>query len=139
MVVSSVTPPRSRRWPTTWSCRSRTDAQQFEEHLVLGRMIVVGGWHHTGFLELGATPTSMVASPPSSRIMLAGSPTQVSICSAAHQYSSRVSPFHANTGTPLGSETVPCGPTTTAAAAWSWWKMLHDAQRTSAPRPPESR
>ena len=33
--------------------------------------------------------TSMVASPPSSRIMLAGSPGQVSICSAAHQYSSR--------------------------------------------------
>ena len=31
----------------------------------------------------------MVASPPSSRIMLAGSPGQVSICSAAHQYSSR--------------------------------------------------
>ena len=35
--------------------------------------------------------------------MLAGSPGQVSICSAAHQYSSRVSPFQANTGTPLGS------------------------------------
>jgi hypothetical protein len=76
----------------------------------------------------------MVASPPSSRIMLAGSPAQVSICSAAHQYSSRVSPFHANTDTPLGSSGVPCGPTTTAAAAWSWVeKMLHDAQRTSAP------
>src|SRR5699024_4290757 len=29
--------------------------------------------------------TSMVASPPSSRIMLAGSPGQVSICSHAHQ------------------------------------------------------
>ena len=76
----------------------------------------------------------MVASPPSSRIMLAGSPCQVSICSAAHQYSSSVSPFHANTGVPLGSSGVPCGPTTTAAAAWSWVeKMLHDAQRTSAP------
>ena len=77
----------------------------------------------------------MVASPPSSRIMLAGSPSQVSICSAAHQYSSRVSPFHANTGVPLGSSGVPCGPTTTAAAAWSWVeKMLQLAQRTSAPR-----
>ena len=66
--------------------------------------------------------------------MLAGSPGQVSICSAAHQYSSSVSPFQANTGVPLGSSTVPCGPTTTAAAAWSWVeKMLHDAQRTSAP------
>src|SRR5690606_2388184 len=79
--------------------------------------------------------TSMVASPPSSRIMLAGSPGQVSICSAAHQYSSRVSPFQANTDTPFGSSTVPCGPTTTAAAAWSWVeKMLQLAQRTSAPR-----
>ncbi|CFR85954.1 Uncharacterised protein [Mycobacterium tuberculosis] len=63
--------------------------------------------------------TNMVASPPSSRIMLAGlsGSGQVSICSAAHQYSSSVSPFHANTGTPLGSSGVPCGPTTTAAAA----------------------
>src|SRR6478609_6770520 len=78
--------------------------------------------------------TIIVASPPSSRIMLAGSPSQVSICSAAHQYSSSVSPFHANTGVPLGSSTVPCGPTTTAAAAWSWVeKMLQDAQRPSAP------
>src|ERR1700761_1695066 len=78
--------------------------------------------------------TSMVASPPSSRIMLAGAPGQVSICSAAHQYSSSVSPFHAKTGVPLGSSTVPCGPTTTAAAAWSCVeKMLHDAHRTSAP------
>ena len=68
--------------------------------------------------------------------MFAGSPGQVSICSAAHQYSSSVSPFQANTGTPVGSSTVPCGPTTMAAAAWSWVeKMLHDAQRTSAPRP----
>src|SRR3954471_23939358 len=78
--------------------------------------------------------TSMVASPPSSRIMLAGSLGQVSICSAAHQYSSRVSPFQAKIGTPLGSSGVPCGPTTVAAAAWSCVeKMLHDAQRTSAP------
>ena len=53
----------------------------------------------------------------------------------AHQYSSSVSPFQAKTGTPFGSSTVPCGPTTTAAAAWSWVeKMLQDAQRTSAPR-----
>src|SRR6478752_4245986 len=83
--------------------------------------------------------TSMVASPPSSRIMLGPSsgldsaPGQVRICSAVHQYSSRVSPFQANTGTPWGSSTVPL-PTTTAAAASSWVeKMLQDAQRTSAP------
>ena len=43
-----------------------------------------------------------------------------------HQYSSSVSPFHAYTGTPRLA---------TAAAAWSWVeKMLHEHQRTSAPR-----
>ncbi len=51
------------------------------------------------------------------------------------QYSSSVSPFQAKTGTPFGSSGVPSGPTTTAAAAWSWVeKMLQEAQRTSAPR-----
>ncbi len=56
------------------------------------------------------------------------------ICSVHHQYSSSVSPFQANTGTPCGSSGVPLGPTATAAAAWSWVeKMLQLAQRTSAP------
>ena len=51
-----------------------------------------------------------------------------------HQYSSSVSPFQAKTGTPAGSSAVPSGPTTIAAAAWSWVeKMLQLAQRTSAP------
>ena len=51
-----------------------------------------------------------------------------------HQYSSSDSPFQAKTGTPCGSSGVPSGPTTTAAAAWSWVeKMLQEAQRTSAP------
>src|SRR5690606_35836781 len=83
--------------------------------------------------------TNKVASPPSSRIMfgpttLPDSSVNLNSCSVHHQYSSRVSPFQANTGTPLGSSGVPCGPTTTAAAAWSWVeKMLHDTQRTSAP------
>src|SRR6266508_6114972 len=83
--------------------------------------------------------TSSVASPPSSRIMFGPPgtspwPGQSSACSVHHQYSSSVSPFQANTGTPCGSSTVPSGPTTTAAAAWSWVeKMLHDTQRTSAP------
>ena len=41
----------------------------------------------------------------------------------------------AATGTPLGRSMVPSGPTTMAAAAWSWVeKMLQLAQRTSAPR-----
>ena len=43
-----------------------------------------------------------------------------------HSYSSSVSPFQANTGMPAAA---------IAAAAWSWVeKMLHDDQRTSAPR-----
>src|SRR5581483_3109034 len=70
--------------------------------------------------------TSSVASPPSSRIMLGPWPSgQRRICSVAHQYSSSVSPFHANTGMPAAAM---------AAAAWSWVeKMLHDAHRTWAP------
>lgn len=55
--------------------------------------------------------------------------------SASCQYSSRLSPLNANTGMPRGSSTVPVGPTATAAAASSCVeKMLHDAQRTCAPR-----
>ena len=76
--------------------------------------------------------TRRVASPPSSRIMLGPPPSgHCSTCSVHHQYSSSVSPFQANTGTPLGESTVPSGPTATAAAAWSWVeKMLQLTQRT---------
>ena len=79
--------------------------------------------------------TNRVASPPSSRIMFGPSPSgQLSACSVQRQYSSRVSPFQAKTGMPLGSSGVPSGPTATAAAAWSWVeKMLQLAQRTCAP------
>jgi len=79
--------------------------------------------------------TSRVASPPSSRIMFGPlSPSQRSAWSVHHQYSSRVSPFQANTGTPLGSSAVPSRPTTTAAAAWSWVeKMLQLTHRIRAP------
>src|SRR3989338_6253888 len=42
-----------------------------------------------------------VKSPPSSKIMLGRQPFGPKIvCSTHHQYSSSVSPFHANTGTP---------------------------------------
>src|SRR5580698_7657821 len=79
--------------------------------------------------------TSSVASPPSSRIIVGPAcPGQRSICSVHHQYSSSDSPFQAKTGVPWGSSIVPLGPTTTAAAAWSWVeKMLQLTQRTSAP------
>ncbi len=82
--------------------------------------------------------TRRVASPPSSRIMFGppvGLSGHVSACSVHHQYSSSVSPFQANTGTPCGLSGVPFGPTAMAAAAWSWVeKMLQEAQRTCAPR-----
>lgn len=70
---------------------------------------------------------SRVASPPSSTSRSGPSPSaQVSACSVHHQYSSSVSPFHANTEAESRAM---------AAAAWSWVeKMLHEHQRTSAPR-----
>ena len=79
--------------------------------------------------------TAMVASPPSSRIMLGNTPSpQLKIWLMHHQYSGKVSPFQAKTGTPAGLSGVPSFPTTTAAAASSWVeKILHEAQRTSAP------
>merc|ERR550514_2545529 len=68
-----------------------------------------------------------VASPPSSTKRSGPSlPGHVSICSVHHQYSSRVSPFHAKT------DAVPA--LAIAAAAWSCVeKMLQLAQRTFAP------
>ena len=79
--------------------------------------------------------TSRVASPPSSSSMFGPSPPgQVRAWWVHHQYSSRLSPFQAKTGTPFGSSGVPSGPTAIAAAAWSWVeKMLQLAQRTCAP------
>src|SRR3954453_9322968 len=69
--------------------------------------------------------TSSVTSPPSSRIMLGPPPPgQLITCSVHHQYSSSVSPFQANTGTPAGLSMVPLGPTATAAAAWSWVEKM---------------
>ncbi len=70
--------------------------------------------------------TSSVASPPSSRIMFGPRPWPNSkILCVNSQYSSRDSPLYAKTGVPLAA---------IAAAAWSCVeKMLHDAQRTSAP------
>ncbi len=48
------------------------------------------------------------------------------VCSMHHSYSSSVSPFQAKTGMPAAAM---------ADAAWSWVeKMLHELQRTVAPR-----
>ena len=82
--------------------------------------------------------TRRVASPPSSRSMFGPTTSPFSSRNSKrrwvhHQYSGRLSPFQAKTGTPAGSSGVP-SPTTIAAAAWSWVeKMLQLTQRTSAP------
>ena len=136
MVVSSVTPlmPAAIRLHLVGSCfsprasRPRTIASSALE-------AVVGSGTSPDFSYSTPLCRRSVASPPSSRIMLGPSPSgHVIICSVHHQYSSSVSPFQANTGTPCGSSGEPDGPATTAAAAWSWVeKMLQDAHRTSAP------
>src|SRR5260221_4906098 len=62
----------------------------------------------------------MIRRPPRSTLL------PFKVCSMHHSYSSSVSPFQAKTGTPLAA---------IAAAAWSWVeKMLHELQRTVAPR-----
>src|SRR5690606_6280131 len=86
------------------------------------------GWSTQSEPSSMSTPLwiSKVASPPSST-MSSGPcmPGWVSMSSVHCQYSSSVSPFHANTGMPLAA---------IAAAASSWVeKMLHEAQRTDAP------
>ncbi len=137
VVVSSVTPLRPeaiavqrRGSSTSERCSSRRMTPNSSESAVDGS--------GTSPAFSNSTPlcTSNVASPPSSKIMFGPSPSgHTRTCSVHHQYSSRVSPFHAYTGTPAGASTVPVGPTAIAAAAWSCVeKMLQLAQRTCAPR-----
>ena len=70
---------------------------------------------------------NIVRSPPSSNIRFGfQSFFPLIVCSMHHQYSSSVSPFHANTGIPFAA---------IAAAAWSCVEnILQDDHLTSAPR-----
>jgi hypothetical protein len=79
------------------------------------------------FSALAPRWSKSVASPPSSRIMLVEPPSGHSkIRCVKSQYSSSDSPLNAKTANPVAA---------IAAAAWSWVeKMLHEAQRTWAPR-----
>ena len=119
MVVSSVTPAQSfatrvQRRGSFFSSRARsprTTAYSSESALA-GR----------GTLPAcsNSNPLWMrsVASPPSSTICVGPLPPPKSSARSVHsQYSSSVSPFQANTGTPRGASGVPPRPTTTAAAA----------------------
>src|SRR5680860_160755 len=145
VVVSSVTPSRSAATLVQRSAEAASDtlsAARITPYSWLSDAESSG----TALACSNSWPrcTSIVASPPSSRMRFG--PVQVSPAASAsalqskiwvvhHQYSSRVSPFQANTGTPAGASTVPVGPTATAAAASSCVeKMLQLAQRTWAPR-----
>ncbi len=137
MVVSSVTPLMVAATSVHFcgvSTRVRLSSSRMIRNSSLSA--VSGDGAAPAFSNSTPLWISRVASPPSSRIMLGVWPFgQVSACSVHHQYSSRVSPFQAKTGTPCGSSGVPFGPTAMAAAAWSWVeKMLQEHQRTSAPR-----
>ena len=74
----------------------------------------VGIGHLTVALELGALVDAAAWRRRRRRGSCSGRrhdrPASVSICSVHHQYSSSVSPFQANTGTPWGSSGVPFGP-----------------------------
>src|SRR3984885_13271703 len=136
VVVSSVTPlisPTALVHLPGWSARELRSWSRMTSHSSESPSAADGTAPAVSY----SAPlcTNRVASPPSSRIMFGDCPSgQVSACTVHHQYSSRVSPFQAKTGTPLGSSVVPSGPTAMAAAAWSWVeKMLQLAQRTSAP------
>ena len=110
VVVSSVTPLMP--WPmavqrcgssaaASGSAACRTTAYSSES-------AVDGSGTAPAFSNSVPLCTSMVASPPSSRIMFGpSSPGQFSACSVHHQYSSSVSPFQAKTGTPAGASGVP--------------------------------
>src|SRR6266542_2778418 len=140
VVVSSLTPRRSAAtfvqrcgFPLISSRRS----SRITPHSS-GSFSASNGGTFPAFSNSTPLCTSSVASPPSSTSSVGPLPSgHISASLVHHQYSSRVSPFQAKTGVPLGFCAVPPDagrPTTTAAAAWSCVeKMLQETQRTSAP------
>merc|ERR1719478_1327279 len=101
-------------------------------HLNSALSVLAGSGKEPSFAYLSSNSLPLwinrVASPPSSTSKSQPSaPGTVIICSVHHQYSGRVSPFHA--------KTVDVPAFAMAAAAWSWvLKMLQEAQRTVAPK-----
>merc|ERR1719460_2863596 len=101
-------------------------------HLNSGLLVLLGSGREPSLANFSSNSRplwiSSVASPPSSTSWSQPSaPGTVSICSVHHQYSGRVSPFHAKT-VAVPALAIP-------AAAWSCvLKMLHEHQRTLAPR-----
>merc|ERR550514_999801 len=132
VVVSSLTPRTHLDILVHFSGSFWMDARRMlSTHLNSAFFVDAGSGRLPSFANFSSAflPSwmSMVASPPSSTMRSGPSlPGHVSICSVHHQYSSSVSPFHANT------DAVPAF--AIAAAAWSCVeKMLQLAQRTVAP------
>jgi hypothetical protein len=124
------------KFDNLYGCReSLVDAiRRATDVMLAGKVACVAGFGDVGKGSAQSEPSSIstplwissVASPPSSTMSSGPLPSAWLSASSVHcQYSSSVSPFQANTGTPVAAM---------AAAASSWVeKMLHDAQRTSAP------
>mmetsp|Transcript_44007 Transcript_44007/g.108984 ORF Transcript_44007/g.108984 Transcript_44007/m.108984 type:complete len:214 (-) Transcript_44007:288-929(-) len=132
VVVSSETPTmRAAILVKNWGSRSMLALMMASTHLNSALSVDAGSgiFFSAAKVASAATPscTRSVTSPPSSTMRSAPDWSgQVMALAVHHQYSSRVSPFHANTLAEL--------PLTMPAAAWSWVeKMLHEHQRTSAP------
>merc|ERR1719199_2202932 len=132
VVVSSETPTMrfTMRWKRVLSFLIDA-AIVASTHLNSALSVVAGSGSEPSLAKassyLRPSCSSSVMSPPSSTIWTIPTPSgHVMALSVHHQYSSSVSPFHANT------LAVPAR--TMADAAWSWVeKMLHETQRTSAP------
>merc|ERR1719324_913112 len=100
-------------------------------HLNSGFVVLLGSGSEPSLANFSSSSLPLwirrVASPPSSTSWSQpSSPGTVIICSVHHQYSGKVSPFHA--------KTVAVPALAMADAAWSCvLKMLHEHQRTLAP------
>merc|ERR1719264_421263 len=133
MVVSSLTPLHFAAMRVYLVLSAGIDSfSSCRMHLYSGLSVLDGSGRDPSLANLASNSLPLwinkVASPPSSTNWSQPSaPGTVIICSVHHQYSGSVSPFQA--------KTVEVPALAMAAAAWSCvLKMLHDAQRTFAPK-----
>mmetsp|Transcript_91930 Transcript_91930/g.256088 ORF Transcript_91930/g.256088 Transcript_91930/m.256088 type:complete len:383 (-) Transcript_91930:1566-2714(-) len=132
VVVSSLTPLRlAAIFVHFFGFSSMESRMMLRTHLNSGLSVLSGSGFLPSFSNISSYSLplwmSSVASPPSStRRSGPSTPSQVRHCSVHHQYSGRVSPFHAKTAA-VPAFAIP-------EAAWSCvLKMLQEAQRTAAP------
>mmetsp|Transcript_54188 Transcript_54188/g.151275 ORF Transcript_54188/g.151275 Transcript_54188/m.151275 type:complete len:223 (+) Transcript_54188:999-1667(+) len=132
VVVSSLTPLHFAAMRVYFVLSAGMESRSScKMHLNSALSVLAGSGRDPSFANFSSNSLplwiSSVASPPSSTSWSQPSaPGTVIICSVHHQYSCRVSPFHANT--------VDVSAFAMAAAAWSCvLKMLQEHQRTLAP------